>query len=277
MPAEFLLYHVPARRVHVAPGVRFVAETRDTHPLFGTALRTTAACEWTPPSGSVAVVIRRRYTVVIVGMRGMARSQRSEVSRHRSERDAFDAAATEVERLTTMHGERSAEYAVVVERDGVVVSDSAATEPDRLPRFLHQADGHRPPPVEEHVRVVARSRAPAPETDEEDDGALDQARPAQTPAADVDERSPEPASSPASDDGTDFEFFEEPPVVRPAAPDVSRAGDEHVDDDGDAPASGPVPDAVLRRFEEAIAREEQRRGRRPPPGGGPSRSTDRPR
>ncbi|MEZ5081311.1 MAG: hypothetical protein R2878_11775 [Thermoleophilia bacterium] len=221
-------------------------------------------------------MIRRRYTVVIVGMRGMARSQRSEVSRHRSERDAFDAAATEVERLTTMHGERSAEYAVVVERDGVVVSDSAATETEVVPRFLHQADDRPPPPVEEHVRVVTRPQAPAPESD--DDGTEHgEPRSAQAEIADVDERGPEPASTPAQDDDTDFEFFDEPPTVRRAAPEVSRAGDEDDDDDGDAPASGPVPDAVLRRFEEAIAREEQRRGRRPPAGGGPSRSADRPR
>ena len=61
-------------------------------------------------------MLRKRYTVVVVGEGGMALAQRSEVSRHRSEREARAAAEEARGRLTVMHGDRAGSYRVVIER-----------------------------------------------------------------------------------------------------------------------------------------------------------------
>ncbi len=77
-------------------------------------------------------MFRKRYTVVIVGDSGSSAAQRSEVSQHRSERDALLAAQYERERLGSLHGDGTGKYRVVVEREGEVISTGPGRRSERV-------------------------------------------------------------------------------------------------------------------------------------------------
>jgi hypothetical protein len=166
-------------------------------------------------------MFRKRYTVVIVGETGSSAAQRSEVSRHRSERDAQIAAQDERDRLGGMHGDATGQYRVIVEREGVVVSTGPIADLTAMPASIT----HLVPDADDDLGTWAtdpgRSHAIIP-------GPLeavptpDRDLPADTGAAEI-----------------------EDPLGAATEP------------EDDIP-SGPVPEEVLRRFEESIAREQER-------------------
>lgn len=108
---------------------------------------------------------RRRYEVVVEGLTGQAASQRSVVSEHRSEEEAREAAAVEVDRLGVIYGEGAAAWRVIVTLDDEVVAEERpAAEPD--PEVRRDV----PPAVEwsevippEEIEAAERERAPEPE------------------------------------------------------------------------------------------------------------------
>lgn len=163
-------------------------------------------------------MFRKRYTVVIVGETGSSAAQRSEISRHRTERDAQLAAQHERTRLGSMHGDQTGQYRVVVEREGEVISTGPIADLSALP----------------------------PEITLEAAGAVD------------DDSPTDPGRShhvlPAADDAAAPAAADPPEAPEPG--DTGAAAAAPPEDD-DLP-SGPVPEDVLRRFEEAIAREQQR-------------------
>ncbi|MFN8108842.1 MAG: hypothetical protein U0Y82_03225 [Thermoleophilia bacterium] len=190
-------------------------------------------------------MLRKRYLVVVVGRGGLAEAHRSEISRHRSEREALAAAEEEREHLGVMHGERAGNYRVVVERDGVSLEDEPA-------RVLTRAADPFPPapePVAEHVRVLRRR--PAPEPDAE----------AAEPPEEHHDTQEIPLQPPAPEAATDPP---DGPSEHPAPPrpDRGRQPRPRMPALDDIP-SGPVPDDVLRRFEEANPREDRRNARTP--------------
>lgn len=188
-------------------------------------------------------MLRKRYTVVVVGRGGMALAQRSELSRHRTEREARVVAEEGRERLITMHGDRAGDYRVVVERDGVALPEHEEQPPVRTP----SPDARQPPhhePVVEAVRVIrpAPTVPPDAEVFSDDEDAAGEA------AGDTAEQ-PVPVPPSRHDDPRhDPELRKR--VRMPAIDDIP---------------SGKVPDEVLQRFEQAIAREERRRAQRPGP------------
>ncbi len=141
-------------------------------------------------------MLRKRYTVVIVGHAGSSAAQRSEMSRHRSERDAALAAEDERERLGGLHGDRTGQYRVVVECEGVIVDT--------------------PSEILDAERANTIPRVPG-----------DQDQTTGAPAAGA--------------------------PRRPRSEGVRRTGQMEIPE-------GPVPEDVLRRFEEAIAKEDAKRG-----------------
>ena len=195
-------------------------------------------------------MLRKRYTVVVLGQGGMSLAQRSELSRHRGLREALAAAVEARARLTVMHGDRAGSYLVVVERDGIPVSSEEELGP--RPAILDldlERDAPEPGPrvAEEGVRVIRR--APREPEDERQDTAE---QPALFSDLDIDgdvalesllEDDPPPRDAPARERDPDR------PRRLPSLDDIP---------------SGRVPDDVLKRFEEAIAREERRRTQRPP-------------
>lgn len=66
-------------------------------------------------------MVRKRYTVAVVGLGGATAAQRSEVSRHRRERDALAAAGDERDRLAITYGHAARNYHIAVECDGEVI------------------------------------------------------------------------------------------------------------------------------------------------------------
>lgn len=173
-------------------------------------------------------VFRKRYTVVVVGLRGSSAAQRSEISRHRRERDALAAGAEERDRLTISQGAHAANYQVVVERDGVAVETL-----DPVPPQDPAAGAGRAEPGDAHTDLFGDEVA----------GLEDILDPGTRPAADADAA---PALEPEADAPD--------PGVETRAPRLPSWDEIPV---------GPVPEDVLEYFESAVAREERRRaGRR---------------
>ena len=184
-------------------------------------------------------MFRKRYTVVIVGGAGSSAAQRSEISRHRSERDAMLAAQYERERLGGLHGDGTGKYRVVVEREGEVISIGPVADLSGLPSEIthgHPDDafdlqlGDSPTDPGRHHPII-RS---APETVAEGDDAVPNAV---VPSSDS-------ASTPI------------PGAAIPLEPAEETVPEEVPD--------GPVPEDILRRFEEAIEREQERRSSKLP-------------
>ena len=184
-------------------------------------------------------MFRKRYTVVIVGGAGSSAAQRSEISRHRSERDAMLAAQYERERLGGLHGDGTGKYRVVVEREGEIISTGPVADLSGLPSEIthgHPDDafdlqlGDSPTDPGRHHPIIQAAPEPDPAADVVDPDRV-------VPA-------PESASIPIPGAAIPLE-----PAAAPAADEVPE---------------GPVPEDILRRFEEAIEREQERRSSKLP-------------
>ncbi|MCB0881847.1 MAG: hypothetical protein KDC33_06475 [Thermoleophilia bacterium] len=68
-------------------------------------------------------MVRKRFTVAVIGLGGASAAQRSEVSRHRRERDALAAASDERDRLAITYGAAARNYRIVVEADGEIAHE----------------------------------------------------------------------------------------------------------------------------------------------------------
>jgi len=195
-------------------------------------------------------MFRKRYTVVIVGDTGSSAAQRSEVSQHRSERDALLAAQYERERLGSLHGDGTGRYRVVVEREGEVISTGPVADLSGLPPEITLGA----PDDELELTLLESS------TDPGRTHPVIRSEPA-TPAPPPADDAPEPAAAAAAPDA------DQPPIAR-AADDVSELATPPSPpapaDDADEIPDGPVPEDILRRFEEAIEREQERKSARLP-------------
>jgi hypothetical protein len=210
-------------------------------------------------------MLRKRYSVVVLGEGGTSAAQRSEVSRHRGEREARAAAEEERERLGVVHGDRAARYRVIVERDGAVLDDggppagrAAAPVPpgfdDPAPRVRRLTTGRAGDGGGDAPGADEGDTASAPVLDEavlarflDDDAAAGATAEHPVPAPAAGDTHPDAPDAPAPD--------------APAAPAATAPRERQrvrMPGHDDIP-SGPVPEDVLRRFEEAIAREEHRR------------------
>lgn len=189
----------------------------------------------------------------------MALAQRSEMSRHRSEREARAAAEEARSRLTVMHGDRAGSYRVVIERDGMLLEDDLGPRPAIIDLDLERDAPEllRPDPEPGDAVRVIRRRPAEPEHERQDTAEqpplfadLDEAGDAELEDLLEDGPAPPPSAIPGPDPR---------PRDRDQRPRMPTLDDI---------PSGRVPDDVLRRFEEAIAREERRRAQRPPGGAG---------
>jgi hypothetical protein len=185
-------------------------------------------------------MFRKRYTVVIVGEAGSSAAQRSEVSQHRSERDALLAAQYERERLGSMHGDGTGKYRVVVEREGEVISTGPVADLSGLPSEITHGD-----PNDALEMLLEESSTDPGRTHRIIRADTGDAAPVSA------EPHPEPVAIPRA--GDDVPAASEPPIAPAPA-----ASDDEVPE-------GRVPEDILRRFEEAIAREQERKSARLPP------------
>jgi len=195
-------------------------------------------------------MFRKRYTVVIIGDTGSSAAQRSEVSQHRSERDALLAAQYERERLGSLHGDGTGKYRVVVEREGEVISTGPVADLSGLPPEITLGT----PDDELELTLLESSTDPGrthPVI------RTDTATPEAAPTNDA----PEPTAAAATD-------ADQTPIARAADDDVSELAappsTPAPEDDADKIPDGPVPEDILRRFEEAIEREQERKSARLP-------------
>ena len=189
-------------------------------------------------------MFRKRYTVVIVGDSGSSAAQRSEVSQHRSERDALLAAQYERERLGSLHGDGTGRYRVVVEREGEVISTGPVADLSGLPPEITLGA----PDDELELTLLESSTDPGRTHPVIRSGASE-------PAAAAGAATPETASEADPD---------QPPIAR-ADDEVAGPGAARAAAADDEIPEGPVPEDVLRRFEEAIEREQERKSARLPP------------
>jgi hypothetical protein len=189
-------------------------------------------------------MFRKRYTVVIVGDTGSSAAQRSEVSQHRSERDALLAAQYERERLGTLHGDGTGKYRVVVEREGEIISEGPVADLSGLPPEITLGE----PDDELELKLVESTTDPG------------RTHPI-IRAADLEAHAA--AVPDTSELETDHAAVAIPRAVDDLAPDDGSGGPEAMPEPDDVP-EGPVPEDVLRRFEEAIQREQERKAARLP-------------
>jgi hypothetical protein len=187
-------------------------------------------------------MLRKRYSVVVIGEGGTSAAQRSEVSRHRGEREARAAAEEELERLGVVHGDRAGHYRVILERDGETIADVGVSRPPGGPPERT--------PLASPAPAGAVDDDPAPEGDTASAPVLDEA----VLARFLDEDLPPADPGPGPDTGG----TSEQPVPAPAGDRTRPRERPRMPGHDDIP-SGPVPEEVLRRFEDAIAREERRR------------------
>ena len=170
---------------------------------------------------------RRRYEVVVEGLSGQAASQRSVISDHRSEADARETASLERARLEVIYGDAARSWQILVIRDDEVIAvetPHGGDEPRR--RAAERAPRSRPLPETEE---------PLPEVEE----SVVVIRPQPEPPA-----APEPDSGGARDD----DAVEPPAADAPSGPPPAA----------DADRPGRVPDWLIARVEESIARQRDR-------------------
>ena len=167
---------------------------------------------------------RRRYEVVVEGLSGQAASQRSVISEHRSEADAREDASLERARLEVIYGDAARSWRILVVRDDEVIgveTPHGGEEPRR--RAAERAPRSQPlPQAEEPLPEVEE---PLPEVEE----SVVVIRP---------EALHDPAPEP-HEDGSAADASHEPPAPEPDRP-------------------GRVPDWVITRVEESIARQRDR-------------------
>ena len=186
-------------------------------------------------------MFRKRYTVVIVGDTGSSAAQRSEVSQHRSERDALLAAQYERERLGSLHGDGTGKYRVVVEREGEIISTGPVADLSGLPPEITLGA----PDDELELTLLESSTDPG--------------RTHPVIRTDTAQPPPAPAGGEPAAPGTETD---QTPIAR-AGDDVADLAAPATGDEDEIP-DGPVPEEILRRFEEAIEREQERKSARLP-------------
>lgn len=241
-------------------------------------------------------MVRKRYTVAVVGMGGSTAAQRSEVSRHRRERDAMAAAGDECDRLSIAYGSAARHYRIVVECDGEVIRTLAADEgsiPDDMvtvvdphmgavsdvgpegPRVDDPAGWVDDAPVDEGERHEDTASHPLLVTGSDADPSADD--PGDDAEATTEPEAADAPSPDATDDVEDDLFAPSSDAPHPTAdqePEMSDTASAVLPDErssrrprsamptwDDVP-SGPVPAEVLRYFESAVAREEARHASR---------------
>jgi hypothetical protein len=202
--------------------------------------------------------VRKRYSVVVRGVSGTVRDQTSEISRHRSEAAAREAAETERHRLFVVRPEAALNYRIAIYRDDrELILDEPALTGDTAPlpqgpeRDLSSLTGRPAPAGPADAEVLPpgaggeeddTGRAPLPAADEGDTGRVP------APAAE-DEGDTGRAAVPAHADGNGDGNGDGP------SPPRRRLADEPLPE-------GPVPEDVIARFAQSLEREERRRGRR---------------
>lgn len=162
---------------------------------------------------------RRRYEVVVEGLSGQAASQRSVISEHRSEADARENASLERARLEVIYGDGARSWRILVTREGEVIAIETPHGGDEPRRRAAE----RAPRSQAVPQVVE----PLPEVDGPGDGV----RPGSSSGAGPE---PEDEGVPPSGGG----------APEPPAPDPERPG--------------RVPDWLIARVEESIARQRDR-------------------
>ena len=167
-----------------------------------------------------AVRRRRRYEVVVEGLYGQAAAQRSVISEHRSEAEARENAQLECQRLQVIYGDAASSWRIRVVRDGETVVELVPEGGGARRRSVEPLSAA--PPVEEPPAAEDTPADPAPEGAGSGDAPAGDAEPAPAPE-------PEP---------------------------VPAAGDE--EDAREGESAGPVPDWLIARFEESIARQRER-------------------
>ena len=240
--------------------------------------------------------LRRRYEVVVQGESGSAVSQRSVISEHRSERDAREAAGLERRRLEMIRAEEAASWLITVVRGDEVLHEERPFDGRReavpvppvsaLGITQHERPADDPAPADDvpaaddaHAGAVEGETIPAAEgpvpeepeatagdggdasstgtipavtadrADEDADADAEDALPLTAPA---DIMSPADAGLPA------FLTAGRPDAGDTAADDGATGRAERPRTPGDSVPSGPVPDDIIKRFEESIARERAR-------------------
>ncbi|MBJ7457480.1 MAG: hypothetical protein JHC74_15620 [Thermoleophilia bacterium] len=163
---------------------------------------------------------RRRYEVVVEGLSGQAASQRSVISDHRSEAEARDNAALERARLEVIYGDGARSWRILVMREDEIVA-------------IETPHGGEEPRRRSAERAPRTRMEPAP--------------PPAAPAPDPDP-DPVPEEVPASDAAD---------AARPPAGEVAR-DDAPEEPPGPADRPGRVPDWLIARVEESIARQRER-------------------
>jgi hypothetical protein len=161
---------------------------------------------------------RRRYEVVVEGLSGQAASQRSVISDHRSEAEARDNAALERARLEVIYGDGARSWRILVMREDEIVAIETP----------HGGEEPRRRSAERAPRTRMEP-APAPPPVAPDPDPV----PEEVPASEAADEPAPPADEPDRD-----EAAEGPP--------------------GPADRPGRVPDWLIARVEESIARQRER-------------------
>lgn len=180
--------------------------------------------------------MKRRWIVVMLGLRGLATGHRSELSRHRSQESARIAALESLARLREGHAPFGPDYTVVVEhgeQQFLVDDEDGAPVTDPWSERGRAVNLGGPGPIEELLEVAP--------TDEPSD----------------EELTPEPV--PVTGESTEAEVAAEPEPATPttyAATDPSDPEETTVrrrrPREVDTP-EGPVPDGLLSQWEQKVA------------------------
>ena len=171
---------------------------------------------------------RRRYEVVVEGLSGQAASQRSVISEHRSEADAREDASLERARLEVIYGDAARSWRILVVRDDEVIGVETPHGGEE-PRRRAAERAPRSQPL-------PQAEEPLPEVEE----SVVVIRP---------EAPRDPAPEPHEEGVAAADASQEPPAPEPDRP-------------------GRVPDWLIARVEESIARQRERTY------GSPSRDED---
>lgn len=173
----------------------------------------------------------------MVGDSALTAAQRSVLSEHRTEEEARNAAEAERRRLEVVRPDDARAWRLQVLRDGQLLHEERP-HPEDVPPVLG-----RPP---------GRGAEPAAQ------------------AAEAADAPPEPAGGPTAAGAGGAGTAEAPVGLDAEAPgggdEAGERGPESAAEE-EPPPEGPVPDWVIRRFEEAVERERRRGGHGADPDG----------
>ena len=191
-------------------------------------------------SGTGGVNVKRRWVVVMLGLRGLATGHRSEISRHRSQDSARIAALEALARLREGQAPVGPEYTIVIEYEGQQFLVDAEDRPPVTDPWAERgraASTGAPGPIDELLGEAALEQATDDESVREPVPVTPQAE--QAPA----EEAVEPATSAQAAAGT-----EDAQTEATEAPRVRRRRESEPET-----PEGPVPEGLLSRWEEKVA------------------------